>query len=741
MTAAATTKWRPFTDDPLLTAGVLSGWSTMGSSERDRLTTYLSALTEKRGIVHVNVACNAICFGYDLTEGGYVGGPIDPDRFPRPVLGARADALPVGAMVCIETGSDPLYAEIVYKEGAHPNVSPDGYVPAWLSGAPAGAHKHATTENDSTEFATVLTERLVLDYAAFGSGLAVSKTQLDRLRRRAHWIDSDGHLMLEACYRTAEKAEADDVGYYVSYLLGPGREQLIESPLPFLLHAVDDATLTTAIKATIATITDAFAAMNDVRQWRGYALSVAHLTRRLKSNGPVGGPDLSSIANALCRPGSRHSGAATYTAIGPLLRGIRGAEDQLTGVAYAEAICHANHVIATSLERPHSTALGMLRLDDGWQGGGVWRTGTDDTGISPLVPLGLGWISELPPADISERGDDDSRPQVTSVTDSQVSWRATLRLKNSIAGQMALPERFTEALETHGMAAATLRVALTHEGYDLDPDEASQTATITTQNGRQLLTGLSWPIDYFPGVVLTFTWQLGALWLRIASTRLGAAVVIDGIEYEHRYDLSALTRDSAPGQGRGARGGRNGTDSLSLDERILAAVRRVGLLEPDGSATLPADQLAALVYGPGSPAAAAVALEPAITALVARGTLSDTIARLGGTGFSYDRATAPGECIRVLRWTPVITAPQRDEPSPVRAREPSQEPEYEITPDGTRIDYWVNPFLRRLAPGWKARDEARAQYAYQRERLGLPPKPLADGFTLVNGHTRSRSGV
>jgi hypothetical protein len=98
-TGTGTGQWRPFTGDPLLTADILAGWATMASRERDRLTAYLSALADKRSIVHVNVACNAICFGYDLTEGGYVGGPIDPDRFPHPVLGAQADALPVGAMV------------------------------------------------------------------------------------------------------------------------------------------------------------------------------------------------------------------------------------------------------------------------------------------------------------------------------------------------------------------------------------------------------------------------------------------------------------------------------------------------------------------------------------------------------------------------------------------------------------------------------------------------------------------
>jgi hypothetical protein len=79
-----------------------------------------------------------VYFGYDLGGEGYGGSPLRLDDFPVITFGECAPVLPVGAMVCVTTGSDPLYAEIVYREGAHPGVSLHGDVPAWVSGAPAG---------------------------------------------------------------------------------------------------------------------------------------------------------------------------------------------------------------------------------------------------------------------------------------------------------------------------------------------------------------------------------------------------------------------------------------------------------------------------------------------------------------------------------------------------------------------------------------------------------------------------
>ncbi|WP_329172527.1 hypothetical protein OG754_10915 [Streptomyces decoyicus] len=110
------------------------GYDAVPAVERERLLRYLeSVVAARRTPVHAAVAFNAVYFGYDLDGDGYGRSPLRLDDFPVVSLGERVPALPVGAMVCVATGADPLYAEILYKEGAHPDVGTFGDVPAWVS--------------------------------------------------------------------------------------------------------------------------------------------------------------------------------------------------------------------------------------------------------------------------------------------------------------------------------------------------------------------------------------------------------------------------------------------------------------------------------------------------------------------------------------------------------------------------------------------------------------------------------
>ena len=117
------------------------GLDEASSAERQRLLRYLAAfVATRRAPVHVNVAFNAVYFGFDLTTRSYVGGALnDLFSFPEVHVEEGSDALPVGALVNIATGAHPLFAEVVYKEGAHPLLGDDGSLPDWVSGAPAGA--------------------------------------------------------------------------------------------------------------------------------------------------------------------------------------------------------------------------------------------------------------------------------------------------------------------------------------------------------------------------------------------------------------------------------------------------------------------------------------------------------------------------------------------------------------------------------------------------------------------------
>jgi len=745
ITPARQAVWRPYEDEPLFVPQMLLGFDALERADAARLVHYLTALVARRGVVHTIVAFNAVYFGYDLTFGGYVGGPIDFDRFEQVTFGETTAALPVGAMVNVAAGGDPLFAEVVYKEGAHPALRDDGDVPGWLSGAPAGASGPGAPPEPQA--APVLTERLVVDFDAFGPALIATQAKLDRLRRRGKWLDADGHLLLQGRYASAEDAEDADTEFYARYLLTRGREQLLAGPLPLLL--TDDARedqLGAGLRAALDTITAALASIGTLRIWRGYAFPRAALGDRLASPGSLGRGDLTALATAISRPApaTRRRFAPTesvrYTAVGPLLRTMSGAAPQLAGLGYAAAVCHANTVIGDYARR-EADDCGVLpsgahlRLDDAWQGGGVWRASHpagQHAGIDPLVPLGLGWLESCQPpaAEPTQPGtepelapdDLDSGADLLSVTDSHLSWTVTLRLVHTLTGVAALPDRVAGEFATAGLADAALRLRLTHDGYELDPQDADQAATVTWAGPRMRLTGIQWPLEFFPGMVLTFTWQRGAVVLRARSTLLEAPVTIDGTEYEHRYDPGTLTRDTAPGCARRGAGDRG---PLTLRERVLRAVRRAGHLDPDGVAVLRRSLLADLVYGREAGTAGIAALEPVVDAMLADGTLAIAQASVGPSGLAWP-ATGPGERVPVLVWQPrpVVGIP--------RQRGGSQ-------PDLSRYvrEYSVAPFLRRLPKGAQASPEKHTQYGRLLARYGragdLPP-----GYTLVDGHTRHR---
>ena len=96
----------------------------------------------------------------------------------------------------------------------------------------------------------------------------------------------------------------------------------------------------------------------------------------------LGGGDLQTIARGLARvPSGR---ACVYSTVGQRIvemlehGGLSAEEEALVrGGAYVTAVCHTNTYVAdtlTSEQRSGVLSDGVhLRLDDDWQGGGVWR--------------------------------------------------------------------------------------------------------------------------------------------------------------------------------------------------------------------------------------------------------------------------------------------------------------------------------------------------------------------------------
>lgn len=786
-TIKAGSLWRPFEEEPLLTPAMALGWDATAPQDRERLARYLSAfVAARRAPVHVNVAFNAVYFGYDVVTGGYVGGPLDLFAFPTVRFGETTEALPVGAMVNISAGDQPVFAEVVYKEGAHPALDTDGALPEWLSGAPVGVTGPGAL--DAQPDGPVLRERLVIDVDAFGEGFSTTPARFDRLRQRGRWLDADGHVLLDAIYATRHDADLDEIALYARYLLSRGRDQLrsAAAPLPLTTVLSDDADenqLAHVLTGMLGTVAEVLASLPELRMWRGYTFTRTSLKDRLADSGPLGGGDLGSLATQMARSAvpSRRSRwapnrAVSYIAVGPRLRSVRGGAMHLRDVGYALAVCHANAVISDYARRETDETTGLLpgdvhlRLDDPRQGGGVWRAeypGSAYVDIDVTEPLGLGWLSTLSavPADAPADGNpqpasepvptprlsqpkpkpepepvlempqpdlgDDGGLGDLSVTDSQVSWTQALRLTHLIEGRLPLPDAVSAQIRLAGLSGVRLRLMLTHDGYNLDSAEATQVVDADLSATPQLMR-IEWPLEFFAGIILTCTWGRGASVVRATTTLLDRPVIVDGMDIEHRYDPRILTRDAAPGQPcRAGQPGSPDAESLSLPQRVLRAVRRLGLLDPDGRAVLASEQLPAAVFGTSEPATIAQ-LDIAVKELLAAGELRSDVGGLGPNGQL---------CFPALPNAPTVLLVVY-EPRPIEGSPRAAVPHRSSTVKAQFVrSHAVAGHLRRIGDiGRTASEEARQAYREDRERFGLfGPAELPEGYTYIRPHSRGTS--
>ncbi|WP_433513812.1 hypothetical protein ACQP2T_61410 [Nonomuraea sp. CA-143628] len=702
------TIWTPYADKPLFTAELIIGPEAMSEHQLEQLTGYLEALASRRGVLHTAVAFNAVYFGYDLDYGGYTGGPVDFDRLPE----ARPDAPapPVGAMVRLAAGQEPLFGEVLYAEGAHPALYDDGEVEPWLSGAP----RDASGPGGGSE----PRDRLVVDFDAFGQGVITTRERLARLRRKGRLLDDLGHLLLPARLRTG----------FAEFLLGAARQCLITGPLPLLLGTdADDTDLQAGVYRALRTLDAVLSNAPGLRRWGPYAFPREMLAIRFADGeSELGGADLGSIVNGMIQPPSatrrnRPAGSVIYTAVGPRLRTFAANQAALEGVAYAVAVCHTNAVLSDVARREadEGGALpsgGHLRLDDARQGGGVWRVSHPagpHASLDPLLPLGLGWLESLPPAvDGDLQAAEPAAPERLTITDSQIDWTTPLRLRHHTEGTLPLPARLAGELKE-----GTVRLRLRHQGYNLDPDEADQEVRVEYREGGLSLTGVCWPLEYFPGILLDFWWPRGAPTLNAGSTLLDIPIMLDGELIEHRYDPGIVTRERAPGcVVRGPAG------PLELRERILRAVRRAGLLQADGGVVLPERMLARAVFG--DPTAHTIVLSAPLAQLLTDGVLHRSVASRGKNGaLTFPAALGESE-IPVLVWQPMIV--------PVREVASGQEThELAVRLKG----HEVRSFLRRLRPSERASDIARTEYRQVADHFGFGPE-LPVGYTIVRAHRR-----
>ncbi|MER7403626.1 hypothetical protein ABT373_14330 [Streptomyces sp. NPDC000070] len=742
----------PYGERALLTSAMTSGYDAVPEQERRQLLRYLEAVVAARPApVHTTVAFNAAYFGYDLGGEGYGASPLRLDDFPVVTFGECAPVLPVGAMVCVTTGSDPLYAEVVYREGAHEGVSPHGDVPAWVSGAPAGAKGPGEADSGA---APRRRELLVPDLHAFGPALSLSPAQLHRLRARRRWINGDGHVVVDVCYPSPEAALRDDLTAYADHLLTTAREQLLSPFVPVslaeLVGGTDDEDLRAGLLGLLDTVRGVINSSDALRTWGHYAVTRTSLADCWRDSGPLGGDDLKSLVAAVehaAIPAKRRYGLVSpvtvYTAVGPRLRGFPGAAELLTGVEYAAAVCRANVALADVVQRDSDQGLfengARITLDDAFESGGVWRSrhpGDAETQGDPLSPAGRGWASTLPappepeaeldPVDLPLADDASLGPGELVRNDAQeIVWRSPLRLAHLIGGWFPLhPDVARELRRSHGRCP-TARLELGHAGQTLDGYEAVQEVTADLGDGTGDDTGrlisVTWPRPFFPGLMLELCWSRGSRVIRAATTRTGEPVQVGDRVIGHCYDPCVLTREDAPGSDR------HGDSAVGLGPRqlVMRTVRRCGLLTPDGHALLDRSVLPSAAYGRRPARSQAAALEVAVAELLAERVLEPALGSRDAWGRPHFPARGGQPTVPLIGYRPASRRVIR----PWGGTEPGGG-----EPRGLQF---VPGHLRRLRPGCSPSDVQRAAFREHCRRLGKADGwELPQGYTFVTEHTR-----
>nr|WP_240449187.1 hypothetical protein [Streptomyces harenosi] len=739
------------------------GYEAVTEQERGRLRRYLEAVVAARGAsVHTAVAFNAVYFGYDLAGEGYGGSPLRLEDFPVITFGECAPVLPVGAMVCIATGSDPLYAEIVYREGAHPQTGALGDVPAWVSGAPTGAEGPGRPGNSSTPRRR---ELLVPDLHAFGPGLSLSPAQLHRLRTRRRWINEDGHVLVDVCYPSPDAARRDDLTAYTEHLLTTARDQLLSPLVPVslaeLVQGTHDDDLRAGLRGLLDTVRGVLESSPDLRVWRHYAMTRASLAECWRDTGPLGGDDLRSLTAAVehaATPARRRYGvtspATVYMAVGPRLRAFPGAAQRLRGVGYAAAVCRANLALADVVRRDSESGLfengSRVTLDDAVEGGGVWRTrhpAEEDAPEDPLVPAGRGWASTATgPAPQAERAagqgpasepepeaepvdaplaDDASlgRPELLRKDTREIVWVMPLRLSHLSDGTLPLHPEVTRELHREHGTRCTVRLVVSHPGGPLEEREAMQTVRADLGDHHGHLTGVTWPAAFFPGLMLKLRRPRDGQVIHASTTRLPEAVDVSDRVIRHCFDPRVLTREDAPGSDRH----RDTAAGLGPRQLVLRTVRRCGLLTTDGHALLARSELPRAAYGRRPARTQQAALEAAVTELLAARLLEPATGSRDAWGQPHHPARVGEPFIPLLAYRPA-------RPRVIR-------PWGGTGPDSVGLHgvQFVPGHLRRLRPGCAPSEAQRAAFREYCRRLGKADGwELPDGYTFVTEHTRGR---
>ncbi len=731
-------------------------------AERDALVRRcVGALAHADSVVSVPSLCNRLWLGWGID--GYenaaasalidavpgvahnepeLPGHTEPER-DRP---GPQPAVALGAIVDVRLGRrDPAYAEVVYKEGAHRALNPN-WVPNWLAGAPALPDTEAAPPPDyEPDAIVVLRERLVLDFGCFGASFAPSAHQWDNLRRKQRYVDAFGHLIVHARYEPGD--DADDLTYWARWVVAHYPAALDVAGIP-----PDPAT----IRLATTQLAEAVGAHDDVRVFGPYLLH-AECYDRLVAGGPD--PDrYDRVAHGLARP--YHRDRRGWASMSERL--VTELDDEMVGTGWAD------HVVAASVrtlellaeEAPTGDWNGVhLRLDDDWQGGGLWRTelltAAAPIVADPALALGLGWAEHAGrPLDVAGDPDVDTKPDdwgdehastpladhpdladgavgllgdqapsedatpfedatalddepIADLESTQLTWTLHVTGADITACRLRVPARaiplLKAALTAHGQEE--LLIVFDHDQVQ----EMKQWSSLVSSRERTHLR-FGWPPLLRAGTTLEVSWGFANLVVRAQSQLLAEPEYIDGVEFTHVFNEQVALA---------ALGHRPPTQTVTLERLVRAVIRRHGAVFEDGRRCLSVDEIVDGCFGPAGQVA------PDYGRPVLARAVGQAIAQMVRSG----RAQRDGDLVLIEETTRASRAVDREllnrfvDSTAQRLRRAVSRS-------------WVAPGIMNLT-FYRPSAAKRASWGEVRGTEGLPDADLGPGQTWRKGHLRN----
>ena len=604
---------------------LLLGSDRLSEAERGRYQTFFREVVRQRGFpLHTASFWNALYFGWDLDEQGYLG------RGLRLTLAKSGPPIPVGSIVEVQCGKRILWAEVVYKEGRDPGIDRDlGVAEPAVSGTRVKIARSLTDVR--------LHEALVLDFDAFGEDFNDYDVTLDRAARKG-WLTSDRHLEVDADYG---HADADELLLFARHVMDEYGSELFNEALRDGGSGVTRDERWQLLLSSLQAVEELAVSAPGLQTFGHYHLdSSAYQARLRSSDGLFGRDGLMTVARSLVSPGSRRK---AYTAAGPLVHEYlaRGGgidpneQDLLDGPSYARLVLEANTTAAGLVGHSGFVDGAYARLDDEYQGGGVWRAVTvngdrpTESAWNPLVPLGLGYaetasglVALVPPCD-------DPEPPIIEASDK--GWRVALRLVDLDRRELPLPPAALAMLPSD----ATEVLVEFDDGLGTKYPRKMRPIDRERRVVGQMLFGAT----LYPGVYVRCSVGFGGRLVSIHTLVLPMPAKIGDRLLRLDFDEATYRREILHERLEH----RSVANARTLVDQIAAVFRLRGRQMPDGGRALSSTEVAAAILGP--------AFDPEIAKPIVLALQS------GGYGYhdrlfiwqpQVDRLTSPQERQRII---------------------------------------------------------------------------------------------